>query len=131
MMNSLLRWINEGDELPLIGERVLIAHPRQGGDIWDITTARILARHEDVIALPVKAGDEWPTDYAWSRGSGGFGSIDILLITGNTHWARLDTIALPVGAEHRTGPRGETYAAQVGDVWIPMRSLASRQQVQM
>ncbi len=106
---SDLTWISEGDRLPRIGQQVLLAKPRQCDDVWFIATVHLLARHEDVVARPVKPGDQWPLDYYWSRGRG-----DNVLLTGEGWWASLAGLPLPPGAEHaslhgydfvRTDPR--------------------------
>lgn len=118
----MIEWISEAAELPRIGESVLLANPRQSGEFWDIETAWLMARYDGVVALPVSPGSRWPTDYAWNRHrhGGGFGSDGVLLITGNAWWARLDQIPLPPAAEHRVGPNGYPFVAQIGDAFIPM-----------
>lgn len=117
----MIEWIRESESLPPIAERVLLAHPRQSGEVWDVETVRLLIRHEDVQPRPIEAGKSWPTDYYWARGDRQDGSV---LITGNGWWARLDHIPLPPGAEHAYGPAalgGGHYVRQLGDVFIPQQ----------
>jgi hypothetical protein len=114
----MLEWISEAEALPPIAEKVLLAHPRQSGEVWDIETARLLARHEDVRPLPIQPGGQWPTDFYWSRCEHG----STILVTGNGWWARLDRIVLPPGAEQAYGPAGlggGHYVRQIGAVFIP------------
>lgn len=108
-----LHWISEENALPRIGQMVLLATPRQARELWDIETATLQARHEDVVARPVKRGSLWPTDYYWGyQGRGGNS-----LITGNGWWARLDAIPLPPRAEHASH-NGYTFVRQIGDVFV-------------
>lgn len=114
MSEVMLKWISEEQALPRIGQTVLLVTPRQRGEFWDIETVTLLARHEDVVARPVKRGSRWATDYYWSRGQ----SVhDHRLVTGNGWWAYLTTIPLPPGAVHASG-NGYDFVRQVGDVFI-------------
>jgi hypothetical protein len=112
---SELLWVSESKDLPRIGQTVLLATPRQDGEFWDIATATLLARHENVIPLPVQPGQGfWPTDYYWSRGSH---NRDTCLVTGNGWWASLANIALPPMAEHGSH-NGYDFVRQVGRAFI-------------
>lgn len=120
-----LKWISEGDELPKVGQTVLLAHPRQGGEFWNLRTVELLTAHEGVFTRPVKAGSRWPTTYWWSSSRDGRSTF---LVTGNNWWAMLDQIALPPGAEHMTDKCGYRYVAQPEPVWVPGESPRSRSQ---
>jgi hypothetical protein len=111
----MISWISESEDLPAIGQRVLLATPRQSGEFWDIETAQLLARHEDVRPVPIRPGDRWPTDYYWGRHG-----RDTSLITGNGWWARLDKIPLPPGAAHQI-IRGYHCVVQLGEIFVPQR----------
>ena len=112
-----IKWISEADELPHVGETVLLCAPRQHTEFWDIRTACILIRHEGVTPVPVKAGSRWPRDYYWGARRGD----ETTMVTGNSYWARLDAIELPPGAEHRT-ERGQHFIAQPNDIWVGQES---------
>jgi len=109
----VIKWISESNRLPLVGQNVLLATPRQAGKFWDIQTAVLLARHEDVNPRPVQSGGKWPVDYYWGR------SVhDTCLVTGNGWWALLDRIPLPPKAAHDFS-NGYHSVRQVGDVFVP------------
>ena len=114
----MLEWISEGEALPKIGQKILLVHPCQSNEFWKIESAWLMARHEDVVPRPIKAGERWPTDYAWQRGEGGFGSPLCLLVTGNGWWASLEGIPLPPGAAHRM-INGYHCVEQTHEVFIP------------
>lgn len=116
-----MKWISEADDLPRIAQLVLLAHPRQFSDFWDITTAQLLVRHEGVIPRPVPKGTRWPTEYWWETNRGGSAQSHPFLVSGNSWWALLDDIPLPPGAEHRT-ERGYHYVAQPSLVFVPQGS---------
>lgn len=116
MAGNAIEWKSEAEALPDIAETVLLATPRQFGDVWDIRTAKLLISHEGVLPLPVMAGKKWPTNYWWGVGHG---NGEPVLVTGNSWWAKLDKIPLPPGAAHATGQMGDTYIAQPVSVWIP------------
>lgn len=112
----MLNWISEQDKLPIVGQTVLLATPRQMGGFWDIETACILIRFEGVTPMPVPAGSErWPTEYYWGKPRGQNTSTS--LVTGNGWWASLADIPLPPQAEHGA-ERGYEFVRQVGHVWI-------------
>jgi hypothetical protein len=112
-----MKWISEAEKLPPIAQKVLLAHPRQIGEFWDIRTAQLLVQYEGVAPVPVKRGDRWPTTYWWgSEGS----DRSMFLVTGNSWWTLLDTIPLPPGAEHRKD-REFAYVAQPNPVWVGQR----------
>lgn len=112
---SVLDWISEGEALPIIGQTVIVAHPRQVGEFWDVKIQCILARHEGVLVRPVKAGERWPTDYYWGDIRNQAGTN---IITGNSWWAYLDGINLPLGAEHQI-IRDYRCIVQPEPIWIP------------
>ncbi|GEP11746.1 hypothetical protein [Methylobacterium gnaphalii] len=114
---TTLKWISEGDALPKVGQVVLVATPRSVGEFWNVATARLLIRFEEVAAVPVKAGSAWPSDYWWGYGRQG---QEVGLITGNGFWAALEAIPLPPGAEHQH-MNGYHAVAQIGDVFIPQK----------
>ncbi len=123
-----MKWISEEKALPQIGQVVLLAHPRQADDVWDIRTAQLLAQYEGIIPLPVLKGSRWPTTYYWELNRGGSAQSHPVLITGNSWWALLNDIPLPPGAEHRT-ERGYHYVAQPEPVFVaqgPTLNLTSQ-----
>lgn len=113
-----MKWISEADQLPPIAQPVFYTAPRQSGEFWDTTVARLLVHYEGVCPRPVKAGDQWPTTYHWSHDHF---SANTSLVTGNGWWAWMDDIPLPPGAEHRK-ERGQHYIAQIGECFVPMKS---------
>lgn len=119
-----MQWINEGSELPQIGQPVLLCIPRQFAEFWDMRVMCLLVRHEGVAPIPVAAGDEWPTTYYWGYPS--FPHGDHVLITGNSWWASMAGINLPPRAVHKhVGPRHDHAIMQVGDVWVPQGARRS------
>lgn len=112
-----MKWISEAEALPQIAQEVLLAHPRQQGEFWDITTARLLVQHEGVAPMPVPKGAEWATTYYWETNRGGSATSHPFLITGNSWWTLMDDIPLPPGAEHMF-ERGYHYVAQPKPVWV-------------
>jgi hypothetical protein len=112
-----MKWISESEALPQIAQLVLLAHPRQHGEFWDITTAQLLVQYEGVVPLPVPKGASWPTTYYWETNRAGSANSYPFLITGNSWWTLLDEIPLPPGAEHKH-ERGYHYFAQPKPVWI-------------
>lgn len=94
-----MKWISEAEQLPEIAQKVLLAHPRQTGEFWDLHVAQLLVRHEGVVPRPIAKGDRWATEYFWDWSNDGRGTV---LVTGNSWWARMDEIPLPPGAEHQT-----------------------------
>lgn len=114
-----MKWISEAEALPKIGQTVLFMAPRQFDTCWDISTARLLVRHEDVHPVPVKPGTRWPVEYSWCRGSGP--RSDVCLVTGNGWWAALDDIPLPPGAEHVLDHPGGHYIAQPTPCFIAQK----------
>ena len=114
---GLLLWISEAEALPRIAQHVLFAVPRQMGEFWDISVARLLARHEAVLPIPIKRGDRWASDYYWNRDH--FGR-DSCLVTGNGWWASMVDLPLPPGAEHEH-IRGFDCITQPKDIWIGQR----------
>jgi len=114
----MLEWISEGEALPIVGQTVLLASPRQFDKFWDIRSAMILVRHEAVVPRPIVAGDDWPTDYYWALEKG---NRDTRLVTGNNWWASLAEIPLPPGARHTSDRLGYNYIEQIGSVFIPKR----------
>lgn len=117
MTTPILTWISESIALPRIAQDVFLATPRQNGEFWDISIARLLARHEGVHPVPVAAGAEWPTDYYWNRSNNG---RDVCLVTGNGWWASMTDIPLPPKAVHKA-TMGFDFIHQVGDVFVPQR----------
>lgn len=109
----MLNWISEAERLPKVAQSVLLLTPRQAGEWWDISVARILIQHEGVTPMPVNAGAKWPTSYWWSRFH-----RDTCLVTGNAFWASLEHINLPLGAEHHF-LNGFSNIKQVGNCFIP------------
>lgn len=109
-----MKWISEADQLPPIAQPVLLAHPRQTGEFWDLRVAQLLVHHEGVVPRPIKKGERWATDYFWDASRDGRYTT---LVTGNSWWALLDDIPLPPGAEHRT-ERGYHYIAQPTPVFV-------------
>jgi hypothetical protein len=94
-----MKWISEEVGLPPIGQTILLAHPRQTGEFWDLTTAMLLVKYEGVHPVPVLRGGRWPTTYYWETSRGR--ASHPFLVTGNNWWALLDDIPLPPGAEHK------------------------------
>jgi len=121
---SSLTWISESVALPLIGQDILLATPRQTGEFWDIRTAWLSAQHEGVTACPVPVGARWPTNYSWRIGRG---LSDICLVTGNSWWALLSQIPLPPGARHGSH-NGFHLVEQIGNQFVPMREEISNVQ---
>src|ERR1700677_4775989 len=105
-----IEWISEADRLPRIGQDVLVlvATPCKMGDFWDIRVGSLLVRHEDVVPLPVKPGDQWPVDFHWSFDQ---------LVTGNGWWASMTALPLPPNAKHET-IRGYHCIVQVGEAFV-------------
>lgn len=118
-----MKWISEAEALPQIAQVVLLAHPRQGGTAWDITTAQLLVQYEGVIPRPVPKGSKWPTTYYWETNRGGSVQSHPFLVSGNSWWALLDDIPLPPGAEHRT-ERGYHYVAQPEPVFVTQQETS-------
>lgn len=112
-----MRWLSEAEEMPKIGQIVLLAVPRQFGALWDLKTAQLLARHEGVVSRPVAPGSRWPTEFWWDAPRGG----DVTLVTGNSWWALLDDIELPPGAQHAF-ENGFHYVAQPKPVFVEQKS---------
>jgi hypothetical protein len=112
-----MKWISEAERLPPIAQTVLLAHPRQFGEFWDITTAKLLVHYEGVVPAPVAKGSKWPTTYYWEANHGGSAQSHPYLVSGNSWWALLDDIPLPPGAEHKT-ERGYHYIAQPEPVFV-------------
>lgn len=112
----MLEWISESEQLPLVGETILLATPRQFDVFWDIRTAWLSVRHEDVLPVPVKPGGRWPVDYSWRLGNSR--DAGIVIVSGNSWWSRLDQISLPPGANHRI-VNGYHCIEQLGSVFIP------------
>lgn len=110
----MLEWINEGERLPPVGQKVFLAVPSQGADYWTLHVAQLLIRHEDVKPRPISAGGEWPTEYFWgvSRQPG-----DAVLVTGNGWWASFRDIPLPPLAEHAID-REFNYVRQTKYAWV-------------
>jgi len=113
----LLTWVSEATALPRVGQAVLLATPRQSGEFWDVSAARLLAAYEGVVPRPVAAGSRWPTDYYWGRSNIG---RDTCLITGNGWWASMTALPLPPGAAHGS-ECGYDYIRQVGECFLPIR----------
>jgi hypothetical protein len=120
-----MKWISEAEKLPPIAQKVLLAHPRQSGEFWDLRTAQILVQYEGVAPVPVKRGDRWPTTYWWGAEDSG---RNMFLVTGNSWWALLDDIPLPPGAVHavQTGPAPYHFIAQPELVWIGQRERGAQ-----
>ncbi len=116
-----MKWISESEALPEIAQTVLLAHPRQTGEFWDITTARLLVQYDGVAPQPVPKGSRWPSTYYWEANRGGSVQSHPFLVTGNNWWALLDDIPLPPGAEHKT-ERGQYYVVQPTPVFVPQGS---------
>lgn len=116
-----MKWISEAEALPAIGQVVLLAHPRQSGEFWDITTAQLLVQYEGVFPRPVAKGSRWPTEFYWEANRGGSVKSHPFLVSGNSWWALLDDIPLPPGAEHKT-ERGFHYVAQPLPVFVGQSS---------
>jgi hypothetical protein len=118
-----VKWISESEALPPIAQTVLLAHPRQSGEFWDITTAKLLVDYDGVVPLPIAKGSRWPTAYHWETNHGGSVKSHPYLVTGNSWWTLLDDIPLPPGAEHKID-RSYHYIAQPKPVWVepPPRS---------
>lgn len=116
-----MKWISEAEALPKIAQLVLLAHPRQQGEFWDITTAKMLVQYEGVVPVPVAKGSRWPTTYYWESNHGGSFQSHPYLITGNSWWSLLDDISLPPGAEHLM-ERGYCYVAQPVSVFVAQES---------
>lgn len=112
----MLKWISEADELPPIAQRVLLMHPRQSGEFWDLCAAQLLAQYEGVVPRPVPKGSPWPSTYYWATGRGSHDSTSYL-VTGNSWWASFKDLPLPPGAEHMTD-REFNYIAQPVPVWV-------------
>jgi hypothetical protein len=110
-----VKWISEAERLPPIAQPVLLAVPRQTGEFWDLTVAKLLVQYEGVVPRPVPRGSEWPTRYFWDSSRDGRATT---LVTGNSWWAMLDDIPLPPGAVHRI-ERGEHCIAQPELVFVP------------
>jgi hypothetical protein len=123
--NPAMKWISESEALPPIAQTVLLAHPRQAGEFWDITTARLLVRYEGVVPRPVPKGSRWPAEYWWEANRGGSAQSYPFLVSGNSWWALLDDIPLPPGAEHRT-ESGQHYIVQPELVFVPQGAPVSR-----
>lgn len=113
----MMKWISEAEALPKIAQVVLLAHPRQGGEFWDITTARLLVQYDGVAPSPVTKGSRWPTTYYWETNHGGSANSYPYIVSGNSWWALLDGISLPPGAEHKS-ERGYHYIAQPMPVFV-------------
>lgn len=109
-----MRWISEAEALPPVAQKILLAHPRQTGEFWDLCTAQLLIQYEGVAPVPVKRGDRWPTTYWWSASKDTGATY---LVTGNSWWTLLDTIPLPPGAMHKLD-REFHYIAQPELVWV-------------
>lgn len=112
-----MKWISESEALPEIAQVVLLAHPRQGENLWDITTAQLLVQYDGVVPLPVAKGSKWPTTYYWETNHGGSVKSHPYLVSGNSWWTLLDEIPLPPGAEHKTD-RGYHYIVQPVPVFV-------------
>lgn len=110
----MLKWISEAEALPRTAQKVLLAHPRQAGEFWDLHVAQILIQYEGVCPMPVKVNTRWPANYWWSWGDK---TAADLLVTGNAWWAFLDGLPLPPGAEHAT-ERGYSFIAQPRPVFV-------------
>ena len=120
-MTTALTWISEATALPKIGQVVFLATPRQSGEFWDISAARLSSAHEDVSPRPVSAGERWPTDFFWSRSHIGG---DTSLVTGNGWWASMVSIPLPPGAVH-CAEGGYDLVRQAGECFKPMECRKS------
>lgn len=118
-----LEWISEGDNLPIIGNDVLVALPRPLGEFWDVRVGMLLARHEDVVPRPVRPGSQWSVDFYWDFGRAGRDIIS--LVTGNGWWASLAGLSLPPNARHEN-IRGYDCIVQVGDVFVPQGERAGK-----
>lgn len=116
-----MKWISESEALPRIAQTVLLCHPRQCGEFWDVTTAKLLVQHEGVIPRPVPKGSKWPTTYYWETNHGGSIKSHPYLVTGNSWWALLNEIFLPPGAKHGT-ERDYHYIVQPVSVWVGQSS---------
>lgn len=92
-----MKWISEAHQLPKVGQPVLLAHPKQDYDLWEMNIVALHIRHEGVTPKPVAKGSEWPTEYHWSPLRD---HLTITFVTGNSWWAQLDDIELPPGAVH-------------------------------
>jgi hypothetical protein len=114
-----VKWIREDQALPRIAQPILLAHPRQSGDFWDILTAKLLVRHEDVCPIPKPQGD-WPTEWWWETNRGGSAQSSPILVTGNSWWTHLDDIPpnLPPGAQHVHDAHGYRYVIQTEAFWV-------------
>lgn len=109
-----MKWISEAEALPIIAQPVLLAHPRQFDNFWDLKVAQLLVRHEGVAPRPVPKGSKWAIDYWWDSSRDG---KDIHMVTGNSWWAMLDDIPLPPGAEHKS-ERGYHFIGQPIPIWV-------------
>lgn len=117
-----MRWISEGEDLPKIGQRILLCSPRQHAEFWDMSVMCLMVDYDGVVPLPVKAGGEWPTRYFW--GDPYYGRQHCKLITGNAWWSTFEGIELPPRALHRyMGPRNDHVIVQDGDVWVGRNEL--------
>lgn len=109
-----MNWISEAEQLPPIAQHVLLIHPRQAGEFWDMYVAQLLVQYEGVAPRPVPKGSKWPSAYYWQTGRN---RDNMLLVTGNSYWALFDGLPLPPGAKHVTD-REFHYIAQSDPVWV-------------
>ncbi len=112
-----MKWISESEALPEIAQVVLLLHPRQSGEFWNLTTAMLLVQYDGVVPVPVAKGARWPTTYFWETNHGGSVKSHPYLVSGNSWWSILDDIPLPTGAEHKND-RGFHYIAQPVPVFV-------------
>jgi len=114
MAETSVKWVSESERLPKIAQKVLLAHPRQFDNFWDIKVAQLLVSYEGVVPRPVPRGSKWATEYWWDSSRDG---REINLITGNSWWALFDQIPLPPGAEH-AHERGYHFISQPTLIWV-------------
>lgn len=116
-VRPVLNWTREDVALPRIAQPILLAHPRQSGDFWDLAIGKLLVKHEDVCPIPRPRGHRWPTDWWWEVNRGGSAQSNPWLVTGNNYWAALDAIPLPPGAAHARD-RSYHYLIQTAKAFV-------------
>ncbi|MEM7741175.1 MAG: hypothetical protein AAF225_10285 [Pseudomonadota bacterium] len=96
-----MQWISEAEQLPEVGQEVLLLVPRPNEKYADVRVMRILVSHQAVFPMPVQPGSKPPADFHW-RGAG-TGNDSLIRVTGYNFWASLTSMRLPDGFKHNSG----------------------------